>query len=212
MNMDPTPAPTDAPHPAKEFGARLDSILAPLLPVIAAGLHRLVRFCVPVWNRVSRTRLRFVRLLAHIAAGRLPRQRAPRPDGQPAPKGGPPAPYIPRRRAWLVAIIGYRAAWGMANLDALLRDPITQALLAASPPEARKSLGRTLRPLCRLLGVDLPQELSAPPRPEPASGTITARPAKPPKPAPPPLRHPLYPQRRPRPMPFLNFSKKTAPA
>ena len=110
---------------------------------------------------------------------------------------------------WLVAIIGYRAAWGMANLDALLRDPITQALLAASPPEARKSLGRTLRPLCRLLGVDLPQELSAPPRPEPASGTITARPAKPPKPAPPPLRHPIYPLRRPRLILYPDPPRKT---
>ncbi len=209
MNIGPTLAPTDAPHPAKAFAERLDSIFVVLLPVIAAGLYHLARFSVPVWNRVSRTRQRLARLLALLAAGRLPRPSRPRPDGVAPRKGGPPAPYIPRRRAWLVAIIGYRAAWGMANLDALLRDPITQALLAASPPEARKSLGRTLRPLCRLLGVDLPQELSAPPRPEPASGTITARPAKPPKPAPPPLRHPIYPLRRPRLILYPDPPRKT---
>ena len=34
---------------------------------------------------------------------------------------------------------------------------------------------------------------------------------KPQKPKLPPLL-PLYPQRRPRPLPFMNFSKKTAPA
>ncbi len=213
MNMDPTPAPTDAPHPAKEFGERLDSILAQLLPVIAAGLHRLVRFCVPVWNRVSRTRLRFVRLLAHIAAGRLPRQRAPRPDGQPAPKGGPPAPYIPRRRAWLVVHAGHNAAAAMWQIENLLRDPNTQALLATAPPESLKSLGRILRPLCRLLGVDLPPALllSTRARAGGAGGGLSLRQPKPPKPKLPPLL-PLYPQRRPRPMPFLNFSKKTAPA
>ena len=101
MNMNAPQAPTDAPHPATAMAERLDSIFVVLLPVIAAGLHHLVRFCVPVWNRVSRARQRLARLLALIAAGRLPRQRAPRPEGQPARKGGPPAPYIPHRHAWL---------------------------------------------------------------------------------------------------------------
>ena len=43
-------------------------------------------------------------------------------------------------------------------------------------------------------------------------GCVSARPKpKPQKPKLPPLL-PLYPQRRPRPLPFMNFSKKTAPA
>ena len=160
MNMNPPQAPTDAPHPATAMAERLDSMFVVLLPVIAAGLHHLVRFCVPVWNRVSRARQRLARLLALLAAGRLPRQ----PRLYAVRQAGPSAPYIPHRRAWLVAVIGYKAAWGMAQMESLLRDSNTQALLATAPPQALKSLGRTLRPLCRLLGVDLPAELLLAPR------------------------------------------------
>ena len=205
MNINPPQAPTDAPHPATAMAERLDSMFVVLLPVIAAGLHHLVRFCVPVWNRVSRARQRLARLLALLAAGRLPRQ----PRLYAVRQAGPSAPYIPHRRAWLVAVIGYKAAWGMAQMESLLRDPNTQALLATAPPQALKSLGRTLRPLCRLLGVDLPAELLLAPRARAgeAGGGLSLRRPKPAKPQRPPLL-PLYPQRRPRPLPFMNFSKK----
>ena len=61
-------------------------------------------------------------------------------------------------------------------LEHLLRDPETQPLLATAPPEALKSLGRSLRPIARLLGVDLPPALLLSPRPprgEPEGGSRT---------------------------------------
>ena len=92
-----------------------------------------------------------------------------------------------------------------SHLENLLRAPETQTLLATAHPPALKSLGRTLRPLARLLGVDLPPELCLPPKPP------RPKPAKPEKPKPPPLL-PLHPQRRPRDYPFLRFGPKPKPA
>ena len=202
------------PHPALHFSERLHAILVlNLLPLIMQQILVLGAYTLPVWARISRARQRITRLLANFAAGRLPRPHTPRPGR----KGGPkPALYIPQSHAWLVAQIGYRAAGYGAQIDYLLREPATQALLATAPPEILKSLGRSLRPLCRLLGVEIPKPLLPSPRSGGAGGgCVSARPKpakpKPQKPKLPPLL-PLYPQRRPRPLPFMNFSKKTAPA
>ncbi|MCC6718099.1 MAG: hypothetical protein IT555_09450 [Acetobacteraceae bacterium] len=213
MNIDPTPhaASPDAPHPAAALALRLDSILAPLLLVITAGFRILGRFAQPVWTRFSRGRLRLARLLANLAAGRLPRLRAPRPGRT----GGAPAPYSPQGRLWLVRKLGYRAAGHASQLNHLLQAPETQALLATAPPAALAALGRTLRPLCRLLGVDLPPALlraariagqaAGAPRPEPR------KPARPRPPQPAPLL-PLYPQHRPRLILYPNPPRKIRPA
>ena len=200
------------PHPALHVSERLHAIIVGnLLPLIMQQILVLGAYTIPVWARISRARQRLTRLLANFAAGRLPRPHTP----QPGKKGGPPpALYIPQSYAWLVARIGYRAAGFGAKIDYLLREPETQALLATAPPEFLKSFGRTLRPLCRLLAVDLPKELLLSPRSRAGGaggGLSLPRKPKPPKPKLPPLL-PLYPQRRPRPLPFLNFSKKTAPA
>ena len=200
------------PHPALHFSERLHAILVlNLLPLIMQQILVLGAYTLPVWARISRARQRITRLLANFAAGRLPRQYAPRPGKN----GGPrPALYIPQRHAWLVALIGYRAAGFGGQIDYLLREPATQALLATAPPEILKSLGRNLRPLCRMLNVELPKELLPSPRlrGEPEGGPLArTKPAKP-KPAPLPKLLPLYPQRRPRPLPFMNFAKKPAPA
>ena len=74
------------------------------------------------------------------------------------------------------------------------------------PPAALKSLGRTLRPVARLLGVDLPPALLLSPRSRAgAGGGLLPRQPKPPRPKLPPLL-PLYPQARPRDLPFMNFA------
>ena len=202
------------PHPALYVSERLHAIIVlNLLPLIMQQILVLGAYTLPVWARISRARQRLTRLLANFAAGRLPRQYTSRPGR----KGGPkPALYIPQSYAWLVARIGSRAAGFGAQIDYLLREPETQALLATAPPEFLKSLGRTLRPLCRLLAVEIPKPLLPSPRSAGGAGggCVSAR-AKPAKPKPqkpklPPLL-PLYPQRRPRPLPFMNFSKKTVP-
>ncbi len=192
------------PNPALHISERLQEILANLLTLVMQQVLTLGAYTIPIHVRIARARQRLTRLLQNFAAGRLPRQRAP----QPGKKGGPkPTLDIPRSQSWLVGKIGYRAAGYGQQIDYLLRQPETQALLATAPPELLKSLGRLLRPLCRHLAVELPPELRLPPR---AAKPKSTQP-KPQKPKLLPLL-PLYPQRRPRPMPFLNFTKKPAPA
>ena len=181
MNFIPTlPAfkTPDPSHPAVVFSARLDSVLGPLLLLIAAKVFYLGRFTIPLWTRVSRARIRLARLLNNLAAGRLPRRRA----ATPGRKGGPPAPYSPHGNLWLVRILGYHAAGRAAQINTLLSDPAMQAAIAAAPTAAR-----TLRPLCRMLGIDLPASLqrmgmqppetSVPPRAPPRPWPRAAKPS-----------------------------------
>ncbi len=149
----------------------VNALIFARLPVFAA-------LAIPLHNRIARASRRLAALLARLANSTFRTRPHTRNPGR---KGGPPPIYIPHRRAWLVAKLGHHMAAYMSHLEHLLRDPQTQALLAATPPEALKSLGRTLRPLARLLGADLPPELRLAPR-DPGP-----KPAKPPKPKLPPL-------------------------
>ena len=159
--------------PAPE--ARLAQLIAALCAAIAARLERPGKpglagtVILLICTRLQRMAARIARLAARAAAGPLPPPR-PRP---PRPRPAPSQPYqrLPRRHAWLVVTVP--AASAMAeHLRALLADPAAQALIAAAP-----QLGRTLRPLCRMLGVRLPPILRPPPRAK-AGGT---RPADPPR-------------------------------
>lgn len=134
----------------------------------------------PLHARIVRAGQRLARLLTRLAAGTF-RPATPRP----AAKGGPPATYLPHSRAWIVQKLGHHAATYMSQLQFLIDAPETRALLAAAPPEALKPLGRTLRPLARLLGVDLPSNLRLPPRPpriRPPRPTPPIQPPEPPSP------------------------------
>ena len=192
---------------ASEVSARLVAILASVTRLIFARTHIFAALGAPLHNRIAGASRRLATILAHLAAGTFrPRPHTPKPGKN----GGPPAIYIPHRRAWLIEKLGHHMAAYMSHLEHLLRAPETQTLLATAPPEALKSLGRTLRPIARLLGVDLPPELQLPPKPP------RPKPVKPPtsqtgRPILSPLL-PLYPQGRPRDLPFMNFDKKTKPA
>ena len=191
---------------ARDVSARLVAILAAVTSIIFARTHIFAALGPPLHNRIVAASRRLAAILAHLAAGTF----RPHPS-KPGKKGGPPPIYIPHRRAWLVEKLGYHMAAYTSHLEHLLRDPETQTLLATAPPEALKSLGRSLRPIARLLGVDLPPALLLSPRPprgEPEGGS---RPVKPPRPILPPLL-PLYPQARPRDWPFMRFPPKTNPA
>ena len=152
----------DAPHPASEFAQTLDTILAYTLLMIAAQFRLLEGYTLPIWARFSRGRGRLARLLAKLAAGtwRPGRPQAPRPDRKPSA----PTPYSPRGHLWLIRKAGYHAAAVGSPLTFLFANPNTQTLLATAPPEALAAIGRTLRPLCHLLGVELPEQLQSPPR------------------------------------------------
>ncbi len=156
------PTTPNAVHPdsVRDVAARLDVILGGLLLLIAAQFRRLGPLTLPLWTRISRARQRLARLLANLAAGTMPKPCAPRPG---RPSHAKPAP-LPRGHAWVIAILGYHAAGRAAQINTLLSDPAMQAAIAAAPTAAR-----TLRPLCRMLGIDLPAymqppETSVPPR------------------------------------------------
>ncbi len=154
--MDRAAPASETPHPAQALAARLDSVLDRLLLLVAARFRILGPVTVPLWSHISRARQRLARLFANLAAGRLPRVRA-RCVATPR-KGGPRRNDIPRGRSWLVNVIGYEAAGFREQLASVLRDPAAPATLAASPGAAR-----TIRALCHLLGVTLPDALRPPP-------------------------------------------------
>ena len=206
MNSTPaTPQAEPGPHVAVWFCAQVNAILGNLLPLIMQQMLVLGDRTLPFWNRISRARQRLARLLTNLAAGRLPRQCTPRPNNQ----RGPRPVAIPTRPAWLIHTIGYRAGGFASQFEHLLRAPETLALLATAPPAALASLGRTLRPLCRILGIPVPTALQ---RPAPPPKAPKPAKPKPPKPAPLPKLLPLYPQRRPRLILYPNPPRKIRPA
>ena len=78
-----------------------------------------------------------------------------------SPPRAPRPPRLPGNYGWLPGVSCGVAA-GASQLRHLLTDPDMLALLLASP-----ALVQMLRPLCWMLGVDLPAEV-LPPRPAPA--------------------------------------------
>ena len=181
----PTQAGTPPPAQAVPGIARaLDVILGSLFSLLwtrALTARLLGALAGPVITRILRSQERIARALAHLAAGRSPRK--PRPGTRPA---GPRTPFPNRRHGWLAAMLDHRVRATASQLAALLHQPGVAETIAAAPGAAR-----TLRPLCRMLGVDLPAPLRLPPPPPRA-----APPPRPPRPQPPklpPLNPPLQP-------------------
>ena len=141
-----------------------------------------------IWSHLRRTILRVARLAA--------RQGKPfRPRGPRTPTVRPPRPKpklrLPQGRLWLIRLI-QEAAFGASQLRHLLAQPETAAWIAETP-----QLGRVLRPLCRMLGVDPPPSIARPPprpaapaapSPRPVAATTDKPEASVPAEAPPPRR------------------------
>jgi len=131
---------------APDFARRVGLIIAALAALVARRFlrePRLVALIVPLWTRLNRTARRFERLMARLAAGRLPR---PRRSG----RGGPHrrGAALPTGRGWLVRALGHEAAGCASQLEHLLAEPGVADLLAAVP-----AAGRILGPLRHMLGV-----------------------------------------------------------
>ena len=143
----------------------LTQIIATLRAAIAACAHPLVQreparapFFMLLHNRVGRAARLFTRLYTLWQQGKL---SPPRPSQAGATRTARAAPAVtfPRGRAWLVALTDYRVAGCGSQLQHFLQRPDLPEFLAAAPQALRH-----LRPLCRMLGADLPAEF-APPRP-----------------------------------------------
>ncbi len=100
--MDRAAPASETPHPAQAFAARLDSVLDRLLLLVAARFRILGPVTVPLWSHISRARQRLARLLANLAAGRLPAPARPcwnlHPQGRPTPQRHPAWQVLARQR------------------------------------------------------------------------------------------------------------------
>ena len=144
--MPAAPLPDPLAALAADFSRRFGLILAALAALVARRLLRephLSTLIVPLWTRLNRAARRCERLMARLAAGRLPQPRRPG-------RGGPhrPGDTLPRGRGWLVRALGHEAAAYAAQLESLLAEPGAAELLALAP-----SAGRIVRPIARMLGV-----------------------------------------------------------
>ena len=194
------------PHPASELARRLDGIFVAIALMINAQFRVLGPWTAPILARLIRANRRLATLLAHLAAGRLPRRHTPgsrRPAAERDALAPAPLPPLPRVHLWLVRLLGYHAAGYGSQLQTVLHDPASIAILAQLP-----AAGRTLRPFCRLLGVTLPAVLQLPPR---RARPSRVRPART-RPAEmrPPLPHPAQP--RPKSLPTYPPWYPPAPA
>jgi len=140
------------PDLAPEVVRRLAMILAGLAAVVAQRFLRepkLVGLTVPLWTWLRRSAQRFERAVA--------RPRVVRPvvakdaDSVPVVRAGTARVRVrlPAGKAWLVRTLGWEAAGYGSQLAHLLGEAEMQTLLAEVP-----AVGRILRPLCRMLGVE----------------------------------------------------------
>ena len=182
MHAQPLPA---TPNLAPSFGGTsLSGILRTLAALIARRfLHHPLHaaLTIPLWQHLTRAALRLDRLLARLAAGKLPPPR-PRASNRSGPRHRSVFPTTP---GWLIRALGAEAAIYAAQLEALLAAPEAADLLACTAAR------RTLAPIRRMLGL-------APARPRrPAAAAPARQPPPPPDPIPP---HPTIdpPPTRPR--------------
>ena len=113
-----------------------------------------------LWSRLGRLNRRIATLSARLASGKpvAARPRSPARNTSPARPSKRAVP-LPRRAGWLVAHASEAAAYA-ENFRQLLQDPEMTALLQAAP-----QLKRQLRPILRLLMLELPESIALPRRP-----------------------------------------------
>jgi hypothetical protein len=112
-----------------------------------------------IWNRIFRMARLFTNLAERVHAGTLSETAPARSRGASArPARVQPAERLPGHFGWLVNMLPEAAARG-GDLCWLLRRPEIQDLIFAAP-----QIGRILRPLCRMLGVEPPSALQLPRR------------------------------------------------
>ena len=152
---------------------------------------------VAIWNRVRGFERRFSELYAMWKAGTLPKARVralAHPSPRPSPSRGEgeggglseldlaqrrPASLLPRGLRWLQRVLPWSAATLASRVEPLLAEcPEMRAFVADCP-----QVGRILRPMCRMAGLQPPEWLRLPgrervrkdypsPRPSPSRGLL----------------------------------------
>ncbi|HEX3349770.1 MAG TPA: hypothetical protein VHS58_16895 [Acetobacteraceae bacterium] len=143
------------PYPPDAIG-RFAWIMRALRDAVAAR-HRFIpqALLFLIHARLGGIAQRFAATAARVQAGTL---RPPRPRATPRqPSVRRPYERLPRRFAWLVALVPGDAVGFGLNLVQLLAEPEMQALLKAAP-----QLHRILRPLCRMLAAQPSPDLLPP--------------------------------------------------
>jgi hypothetical protein len=135
-------------------------------------------------RRLGRAINLFKRLFDRWKSNTLPKlrpSRAGKPRAEKPEQPRPKRPYFPSTRGWLVGAAGFKAANHASQLNHMLATPEAQEFLIAVP-----RVGRILRPLCHMLGIDVPTPIVLPPKPR------KPRKPRPPKPPRAPSRHGKY--------------------
>ena len=154
------------PHnPTDRFNRLIDELCRVLTR------HGAARFIEPpmlllIWNRITRIGRLFANLVElvrtdrHANPARARSRSAPtRPAASPEPSRVAPSAVLPQHRRWLVNLLPEAEPLG-ADLCWLLDQPEMRELIAEAP-----QVGRLLRPLCRMLGVEPPPLLRMPRQP-----------------------------------------------
>jgi hypothetical protein len=126
-----------------------------------------------VWNRIMRLARRFASIAARVRGGLAEpaparsREAAAQPaEGEPKQPRIAPEEVLSRRFGWLVHMLPEAAQFG-ASLCWLLQKLEMEQLIFAAP-----EVGRVLRPICRMLGVEPTAALRLPVRPREQSETV----------------------------------------
>jgi hypothetical protein len=113
-----------------------------------------------IWNRIMRMARRFASLTERYCAGTLAEPAPARSQGtSPRPPRVPAGEALPHHFRWLVNMIPEAEAIA-GDVCWLLQRPEMEELIDMAP-----QVGRILRPLCRMLGIDPPSALRRPMRP-----------------------------------------------
>ena len=142
---------------ADRLALTLDGLCRAVAARIAGGGLAAVMI-VMIWRRVRRTDQRIQALLARFRAGRLWRRGAVRCSGRVGRSPVGAGARLPCGYGWLLKLMPHEAACFAGQVEGVLADPEMVALLEVSE-QAR----RVLRPLCRMLGVELPSPAAVAP-------------------------------------------------
>ena len=148
MNTPPAPNPPTLPAETARIVAAIFASLAAWVAHVFAR-HQRAAIVGPLWSYINRTAQRFARLMARFEAGTLrPHKPAAARPAREAKAERKPRLRLPTAKGWLGQDVGWYGRGYGSQLEHLLNQPETAALIA-SLPQAQ----RLLRPLCRMLGI-----------------------------------------------------------